>query len=240
MPHGEPRVILVVPSNNTTMEPEIRAYCPAIAELAVARVPRPPRPLQVDDLPQYRESTIGAVRPLIGDGAALVIYGCTSAGFLAGPAGDAAFVETLSDLVGAPTVSTSTAILAALAEAGIDRVDVVSPYLDWKNDMLRAFLSGSGIRVDRLQSFGAQNPTELGRITSEQVLQKCLDTASPDGRALFIACSQLPTRDIIPVLAQRLDRPVWSSVKAAGWQAMQWLLAGAGSAARGTQAASPH
>lgn len=225
MSNGNQRVILVVPANNTTMEPEIRAYCPAITELAVARVPRPPRPLEIDDLPQYRENTIGAIKQLIGNGAALVIYGCTSAGFLAGPAGDAAFVQAISELAQAPVVSTSTAILVALADAGIDHVDVVSPYLDWKSEMLRTFLTGSGIQVGRLESFNAQNPAELGRITSGQVMEKCLETASPGGRALFIACSQLPTREIIPSLAERLNRPVWSSVKAAAWQAMQWLRA---------------
>lgn len=217
------RVILVVPANNTTMEPEIQGYCPGISTLAVARVPRPPRPLEVADLPQYRESTLQSVKPLIGDGAALVIYGCTSAGFLAGPQGDAEFVKMLSDLVGSPTVSTSTAILSALAEANIDRVDVVSPYLDWKNEMLRSFLVGAGIRVDHLETFGAKNPTELGKISSDQVRQKCLDTASEDGQALFIACSQLPTREIIPGLSKTLQRPVWSSVMAAGWQAERLL-----------------
>jgi maleate cis-trans isomerase len=215
------RAILVVPANNTTMEPEIRAYCPELTELAVARVPRPPRPLEVSDLPEYHSSTLASLEPLVGDGADVVIYGCTSAGFLAGPKGDAAFVHALSDMARAPTVSTSTAILAALNQAGISRVDVVSPYLDWKNDMLRSFLTSAGVEVVRMQSFGAKNPAELGRITSDQVLQKCLDTASPDVAALFIACSQLPTRDVIPVLAQRLARPVWSSVKAAAWQAME-------------------
>ncbi len=218
--HGV-RAILVVPANNTTMEPEIRAYCPALADLAVARVPRPPRPLEVSDLPDYRRSTLATVRTLPRAGADLVIYGCTSAGFLAGPQGDAAFVEALSDLVGAPTVSTSTAILAALSQAGISQVDVVSPYQDWKNDMLRSFLTLSGVEVVRLESFGAANPAELGRITAEQVLQKCIETASPGVAALFIACSQLPTREVIPVLAERLARPVWSSVKAAAWQATQ-------------------
>ncbi|OWT64092.1 maleate cis-trans isomerase family protein [Candidimonas nitroreducens] len=223
MSNGNLRVILVVPANNTTMEPEIRAYCPAITELTVVRVPRPPRPLEVSDLPQYRKNTIDAIEPLIGDGADLAIYGCTSAGFLAGPAGDTAFVQAISEFVQAPTVSTSTAILAALADAGIDQVDVVSPYVDWKSEMLRTFLTSSGIRVGRLESFHAQNPTELGRITSVQVTEKCIETASSDGHALFIACSQLPTREIIPGLAERLHRPVWSSVKAAAWQAMQWL-----------------
>mgnify|MGYP001604344485 CR=1 FL=1 len=43
------RVVLIVPANNTTMEPEITGYCPEIGELRMARVPRPPRPLEPEE-----------------------------------------------------------------------------------------------------------------------------------------------------------------------------------------------
>lgn len=228
MSTGPIRVVLIVPANNTTMEPEIRSYCPVIDDLRVARVPRPPRPLQIEDLPEYRKSTLETVAPLVKDGVDLLIYGCTSAGFLAGPKGDAEMVDALSSLGGAPTVSTSTAILAALGQASIRRVDVVSPYADWKNDCLRSFLTSSGIAINRLDSFNTKNPEELGRIRPEQVREKALAIASSDAEALFIACSQLPTIDIIPGLSTELARPVWSSVKAAGWQANEMLKAATG------------
>jgi maleate cis-trans isomerase len=181
----------------------------------------------VDDLPEYRKSTLETAAPLVKGDVDLLIYGCTSAGFLAGPKGDAEMVDALSNLGGAPTVSTSTAILGALGQVGIRRVDVVSPYADWKNDCLRSFLTSGGIAINRLDSFNTKNPEELGRIRPEQVREKALAIASPDAEALFIACSQLPTIDIIPGLSEELARPVWSSVKAAGWQAMEILRASA-------------
>ena len=104
------RAILVVPANNTTMEVEIRRYCPEITELEVARIPRPHRPLAAADLPTYRQSTLEVVAPLAKKHTDLVIYGCTAAGFLAGPQGDTEAVKGLSDLVGAPTVSTACRI----------------------------------------------------------------------------------------------------------------------------------
>ena len=48
-----PKVLLVVPANNTTMEPEIRALYPEVRELMVARVKRPPRTLTVEDIPVW-------------------------------------------------------------------------------------------------------------------------------------------------------------------------------------------
>ena len=62
---SEGRGLLVVPANNTTMEPEMNALCPAAAPFAVARVKRPPGLLVVDDLPAYLDSTLAAVEPFV-------------------------------------------------------------------------------------------------------------------------------------------------------------------------------
>lgn len=217
------RAILVVPANNTTMEAEIPAYCPEIAELRVARVPRPHRPLTPDDLPAYRQSTLATVAPLVKDGVDVVLYGCTSAGFLAGPKGDTEAVHALSDLVKAPVVSTAVAMGAALKHSGLERVDLVSPYLDWKNAMLVSFLAAAGVSVAGTGTFSAKNPTELAGISPEMILQMCLEVAREDSQGLLIACVQLPTIDIIPTLASRLERPVWSAVRAAAWAALRQL-----------------
>lgn len=219
---GNIKVILAVPENNTTLYEEVTAYC-EFGEVRLARVPRPPRPLNKDDLPQYRESTLATVSPLIGDGVDLVIYGCTSAGFLAGPEGNDAFVAALGELVGAPVVSTANAMILALQQSGAKTIDLLSPYLDWKNDALVSYLNAYGLTVNNLGSFEAKNPTELSMIKADQVLERALKLARPDSDALFIACTQLPTRPIIDDLKAKLQRPVWSAARATAWAALRRL-----------------
>jgi len=205
------------------MEPEISAHCPEIGRLSVARVPRPPGLLRKSDLPAYRASTLAAVAPLAAMGADVVIYGCTAAGFLAGPKGDTEISAALSDLVGAPTITTAGAMSAVLRHSRATRVDVVTPYLDAVNEGLKAYLAAAGYTVETLNSFYCNSTAELGRITDDQVLQKVLETASDASEALFIACSQLPTRRILPLLRQRLKCPVWSSVQATAWATLRAL-----------------
>ena len=89
------RALLVVPANNTTMEPEMNTLCPALAPFAVARVRRPPRTLTVADLPAYLTSTLEAVEPFLDRQPEVIVYGCTAAGFLGGPAGNARVVAAL-------------------------------------------------------------------------------------------------------------------------------------------------
>ncbi|MFI4980870.1 MAG: aspartate/glutamate racemase family protein [Nevskiales bacterium] len=213
------RGLLVVPANNTTMEPEMNTLCPALAPFAVARVKRPPRTLVVSDLPAYLDSTLEAVAPFEPNRPDLVVYGCTAAGFLGGPEGNARVVAALRAKLGTAVVSTAGAMVEALRHAGVREAAVVTPYMPEVNDGLRAYLQQFGIAVEVLESFLCPTTDALGRITAEQVLEKALATVTARSQALFIACSQLPTLSVLPVLRARLGFPVWSSIQATAWAA---------------------
>jgi maleate cis-trans isomerase len=208
------RGLLVVPANNTTMEVEMNALCPALAPFLVARVPRPARTLTVDDLPAYRAATLAAVEPFLAEKPAIVVYGCTAAGFLGGPEGNRLMVDALRERTGAAVVSTAGAMQDVLQEEGVRETAVVTPYLPAVNDGLRAYLDHAGIGVEVLDSFLCQTVAELGAITEAQVREKALTTVTDRSRSLFIACSQLPTLNVVPELRERLGIPVWSSIRA--------------------------
>src|SRR6202043_1874280 len=101
------KVLIVVPENNSTREPEISALSPALAPIQVARVNRPPRTLLLEDLPAYTEATLEAIEPFAAEPLDLVIYGCTAAGFLAGPDGNAPMAARLRERTRPPVVSTA-------------------------------------------------------------------------------------------------------------------------------------
>ena len=211
------KTLIVVPENNSTMEPEISALCPALAPLTVARVKRPPRTLLIEDLPAYAEATLEAVRPFAAKPWDLVIYGCTAAGFLGGPDSNARMVESLRERTRAPVVSTAGAMVDVLREAGVSETAVVTPYLQPVNDGLRNYLETSGIRVETLNSFFCKTTAELGAITEDQVHELAQRTVTPSSKSLFLACSQLPTLRAIARLRRELDVPVWSSIQATAW-----------------------
>ncbi len=213
--------MLVVPANNTTMEPEMNALCPGLAPFLVARVRRPARTLVLSDLPEYRESTLAAVEPFLGERPGHVVYGCTAAGFLGGPEGNALVVDALKARTGATVVSTAAAMELVLRHEGVRETAVVTPYLPAVNDGLHAYLAAAGIAVEVLDSFLCETTDALGRITEDQVREKALATVTPNSRSLFIACSQLPTLNVVPDLRQRLGIPVWSSIHATAWAAQR-------------------
>jgi maleate isomerase len=217
------RTLIVVPENNTTMEPEIAALCPSLAPIPVARVRRPARTLLPEDLPAYAEATLDAIAPFADQEFDLVIYGCTAAGFLGGPDGNARMVERLVQRTGATVVSTAGAMIEALQSDGVSETAVVTPYLQPVNDGLRRYLESSGIGVETLNSFFCKTTAELGAITQAQVLELALQTVTPQSRSLFVACSQLPTIDVVAQLHARLGIPVWSSIQATAWASARTL-----------------
>ena len=221
------KALLIVPANNTTMEPEIAALCPELDTILVARVRRPMRTLTADDMAGYGEATIEAVAPFVSERPDIVVHGCTAGGFLAGPEGNARIVEQLARATGAPVISTADAMVEALRHSGVRSTAVVTPYLPSVNQGLSRYVEAGGVEVETLSSFLCETTDALGAVTEPQVWEKALATVTPQSRALFIACSQLPTLDIIVPLRGRLGIPVWSSIRATAW-AMARMLAASG------------
>jgi maleate isomerase len=123
----------------------------------------------------------------------------------------------LRERTGATVVSTAGTMIDALRSAGVSETAVVTPYLQPVNDGLRDYLENSGIRVETLNSFFCKTTAELGAITEDQVLELARRTVTPRSKSLFVACSQLPTLNVVAQMRAEFGIPVWSSIQATAW-----------------------
>lgn len=221
---------LMVPANNTTMEAELRAWMDD-APCRTLRIPRGKGLLGPAEIPAYVEQALQLARGYDPAQTDIVAYGCTAAGFIGGPARDAEIQHKLAAITGKPVVTTASAMIAVLKHIGARRIAVVTPYLDLVNERLRNYLQQSGIAVTRLESFRAETTDELAAITPQQITALARETMTPDADAMFIACSQLPTRDILENLERGFGKPVWSSIKATAWHAQRVLAGNAAASA---------
>jgi maleate cis-trans isomerase len=214
---------LMVPANNTTMESEILKWLPAGSACRTLKIPRGSGMLTKETVPAYKAAALELAQTFSEDKLDLVVYGCTAAGFIYGPEGDAELASQLAATTGKPVVTTASAMVRALEESGARQVAIVTPYHDHVNEQLTRFLEAAEIRVKRLSSFKAASTEELGRITAGQVAQRARDTMDDGCDAMFIACSQLPTHAILDDLRRELGRPVWSSIQASAWMTQKAL-----------------
>jgi maleate isomerase len=219
-------VVLVVPDTNTTMERELRAQWPEVTELYRVGIPRPMRPIVAGDLPEYRANTLKAVAGLGSVKADILLYGCTTAGFLSGPGGDRDMQKALADAMGAPAVTTASSMVEALQRAGVSQPAIVTPYLEASNQGLKNFLAAKGIQVSILESFLFTTTDQYDRVTADEVHGLAAITGGdPRADSLFIACTQLPTMGILDKLRERLKKPVFSAVEATISNARRTLAA---------------
>jgi maleate cis-trans isomerase len=204
---------LMVPINNTTMERELLAWLPAGSTCDTQRIPRGKGLLTRETLPDYVAQALELAKAFRDPAVDVVAYGCTAAGFISGPAGDAALQSDLAAVTGRSVVTTARAMVLALRAINAKHIALVTPYPDAVNTQLKAFLADGGIAVKRFNSFYAQNTDELGRIEAHQVAQLARETMGDDCDAMFIGCSQLPTFEILGDLEREFGRPALSSIQ---------------------------
>lgn len=208
------RILVIVPVNNTTMASEVALLAPRDAVIEVVRVERGKGLLTKADIPAYKDKARAALKAYAGP-AELALYGCTAAGFLAGPEGDAAFTAEIEATLGVPTVSAAGCMVSMLGREGARHVSVVSPYSDEVNGALKEFLTAGGFEVRQLLALSAPNVDALGRLTAADVEQMAMTIGKEGTDALFIACAQLPTLPIVARLQAHFGFPVWTSILAA-------------------------
>jgi maleate cis-trans isomerase len=215
------RVGLMVPINNTTMEPELLAWLPRGSTCMTVKIPRGEGLLTEETYPAYAARAISLAKSFSEAQIDVVAFGCTAASFLSGPAGDAAMQKAVAEASRRPTVTTARSMLAALKAQQARKIAVLTPYGDDVNHGLIAFLASEQIRVCRLNSFQVANVEQLALITSRQVLERAQTLVDTDCDALFIACSQLPTYDVIEPLRQAFHKPVMSSIQVTAQEVMK-------------------
>ena len=211
----------MVPMNNTTMEAELPAWLPEGSVCVTQRIPRGKGTLTPDDLPEYVAQAMKLGGRYKSEDVDLVVYGCTAAGFMMGPSRDAQIAAELERITGKRVVTTASAMTEVLRHIAARNIAIVTPYSDMVNERLRKFVEDCGIAVGVLASFRTNNVDELAAITPGEIAKLARATMPASCDAMFIACSQLPTREILAGLERDFGRPVWSSIRATAWQAMR-------------------
>jgi maleate cis-trans isomerase len=203
----------MVPSNNTTMEAELLGWLPPGSTCRTLRIPRGQGLLTDETLPAYKQAAVDLGKQFSGAPIDVIAYGCTAAGFILGPDGDHDIAQQLAAASGKPVVTTARSMVLALQAMQVKTISLLTPYQDNVNHRLVAFLQSGHVTVRYFDSFYAPDVVALGRITEEDVAARAGKLCGNDVDALFIACSQLPTLNVVAPLSKSWGKPVLSSIQ---------------------------
>jgi maleate cis-trans isomerase len=59
------------------------------------------------------------------------------------------------------------------------------------------------------------------KILPEEIYRKVKEITTPDADAVFIACTQLRSLEVVDMLERDLGKPVYTAVQASAWQAYE-------------------
>lgn len=212
------RIGLLVPSSNTTMEPELHRMTPGGVSIHTARM----RLVETtpEKLVEMADDAGRAAHLLATAEVDFIVYGCTTGSLIGGVEWEERLVQGIERETGVPTISTSRAVIDALKALNVERVAVATPYIDVLNRLERAFLESHGIEVTAIRGLGIVRNVEIGR-TEGAAVEELVRAVAGGADAVFISCTNLPTIGLIEPLEAGLRRPIVTSNQASLWAALR-------------------
>ncbi|RLG50766.1 MAG: maleate cis-trans isomerase [Thermoproteota archaeon] len=215
------RIGLIVPSSNTTMEPELTAAAPEGVSVHTARMRL--REVTVEGLLEMEEHAEEAALQLSDARVDVIVYGCTTGSLVKGPGHDTQLSRRLSSIASCPVVATATAVVQALKAVGASSIAVATPYIEELDRREKEFLEASGFRVVEMRGLGIRDNAEIGKLPPHVAYQLAKEADSPEAHAVFISCTNFRTFEVIEKLERDLGKPVVTSNQASLWAALKHL-----------------
>jgi maleate isomerase len=221
------RGIAIVAPFDFALDRELWRWVPDDTSLHLTRTPFVPVEVSLDmaRMISEHETLRAAVRALHAVQPEAVAYACTSGSFVGGTAGERAMCTAMSEAAALPAVTTSGALLEALAEIGARQIAIVTPYTKSVTDALEDFLGEAGVAVTGRAYLGLTR--EIWRVPYRDVVEMARNAVVGAADALFISCTNLPTYDVIPQLEAELRLPVLSANQVTIWAALRRIGASA-------------
>ena len=215
------RIGLLVPSSNTTVEPEFYRALPHGVTLHTARLYLTQiTPASILDMVRDLETQC---RNLASADVDVIVLGATAPSFLKGLGYDRELIKTIETTAGKRATTTSTALIEALQYLGVSRVVLGSAYDDKVNAIARKFIEASGVEVLAAHRLDLVDNLTVGRLDVSSAYELARKIDRPDAEAIVLACTNWKTMDAIERLERELGKQVISTTQVSVWAALRMI-----------------
>lgn len=183
---------------------------------------------RIESAPDVTPETLMLMKDRLSDAAgflpgntplSVIGYACTSGATVIGA--DAVAAAVCKAHGTAEVTNPASAVVAALRHLKVEKVGVVSPYVEEVSDAVCALLKDNALDPVRVGSFGQAEEAVVARIALSSVEEAiCAVGADPEVEAVFTSCTNLRTFPVIEACEKRLGKPVISSNLALAWHMM--------------------
>ena len=216
---GRARIGLVVPCD-LTLDAEYPLYLPAGATVHLTRTGFHAGDLDLEFIlgVSSPSEVAYAARSLTKIAPGVISFACTSGSFVHGLRGEARIRRLMEDAGAAIAQTTSGALLDALAALGVGSVGLGTPYTEPVGARLGSFVSEAGYHVTGVTNMELHDV--IGPVADDAVIDLARQASAGLPDAVFLACTGVPTLDLIVPLEADLGIPVLTANQVTMWAAL--------------------
>jgi maleate isomerase len=220
------RIGVMVPSTNTTCEADFQLTVPRDVTVHGQRLWMTNEGTGDDAYVRMNAEIESGALYLATANVDVVVYGCTTGSFYKGPGWDTQMLELIRREAGVPAVATSPSVVEALRFVGARRLSVATPYPEWNNRRLRAYLEAQGfevLNVDGEPRAAAAGNQGINDQDPEAVVEFASRVCRPEADALLCSCTAWRSVEAIAAIEARTGKPAVSSNQSTIWTALRAL-----------------
>lgn len=215
------RIGLLVPSSNTSVEPEIYRLLPPEVTLHTGRL------LLTHITPETLRSMLDDLdaqsRLLASADVDVIVLGAVAPALTKGIRYDRELAQRIESASGKHAIATATALLDALRHLNVRRITIAAPYDARVSALAKSFMEGNGVSVVGTRELGLVDNQQVGRLTAAEAYDLGRAADQPEADAVVFAGTNMRTMDVIERLETELGKPVVSTTAAALWSALSFV-----------------
>lgn len=220
------RIGLVVPSTNTTVQPETDALRVPGVTCHTGRVTIKERPLNTEEafnehMQMMRDGMGSAIDQIMTAGLDHLIMGIALETFWGGVAVADKLQADLTQRAGVGVTMGSTAMVAALKAFGARKIAILTPHQPRGDEMVKVYFLEAGFDVIRLKGLKCQTPRMIAQVPQQDIRNALRELDGADVEALLAVGTALPSSAAAAEAERWLNKPVIAVNTVSFWDALR-------------------
>lgn len=215
---------MLTPSSNTVLEPYMSSILHDLLPEVTAHFQRfTVTHISMDEeaLAQFTNTSLLDAANILSEAKMDVIAWAGTAASWRGFDIDNGLCAQITEATGVPATTSVLALNEILDRTNVQRLGLVTPYIDEVQDQIVANYAQAGHVVTAERHFGARDNFSFSEFTEDQIEQAIRAVAAEGVNAVVVLCTNLRGAPLVDRLERELDIPIYDSVSATVWKAMR-------------------
>jgi maleate isomerase len=220
------RIAIVIPSTNTSCQPESERLRPRGVTNHIARISIRERPLTseqafMEHVQAMRDGMRSAIDQVMTCQPTHVIMGVALEAFWGGVKAAEELQAELTTRAGVGVSMGSTATVSALRKIGATRIGVLTPHQPRGDEQVRFYFEEAGFSIPRLIGLKCPSPVQIAHTTAAQVIDALKQLDGDDIDAIVQVGTNLAAIELCAQAERWLDKPVLAINAITYWDALR-------------------